>query len=107
MGGDPRGAGRRREAVPRPVPGSVHRRADPLAGAGSRDHAGMVGGRIVDRREPALHRSRARPMRDAWAGILVGLGAAAKLSPALFLVPFIAERIRSREPDRAITLGWS
>jgi uncharacterized membrane protein len=50
----------------------------------------------------AFHRRR-----DGWAGALAGLGAAAKLSPALLLVPFSADRIRTRLPDRAITLWWS
>ena len=45
--------------------------------------------------------------REGWSGTLAGLGAAAKLSPALLLLPFSAERIRSRQPDRAITLWWS
>jgi uncharacterized membrane protein len=45
--------------------------------------------------------------RDAWAGALLGLGAAAKLYPALLLVPFAAERLRGRHPDRAILLWWS
>jgi glycosyl transferase family 87 len=45
--------------------------------------------------------------RDGWAGALVGLGAAAKLYPALLLVPFAAERLRRRHPDRAILLWWS
>ncbi|MFN2545355.1 MAG: glycosyltransferase 87 family protein [Actinomycetota bacterium] len=39
--------------------------------------------------------------RDGWAGILLGLGAAAKLYPAFLLVPFAAERLRTKEPDRA------
>jgi uncharacterized membrane protein len=43
---------------------------------------------------------------DRAAGVLLGLGAAAKLFPALFLVPFAAERLRERHPDRAITLWW-
>jgi uncharacterized membrane protein len=45
--------------------------------------------------------------RDVWAGVFVGLGVAAKLYPVLFLVPFIADRLRAREPDRAIKLGWA
>jgi uncharacterized membrane protein len=45
--------------------------------------------------------------RDGWAGILLGLGAAAKLYPALLLVPLIATRLREREPDAAIRMGWA
>ena len=45
--------------------------------------------------------------RDGWAGALVGLGTAAKLFPALLLVPFAADRLRGRQPDRAILLWWS
>ena len=43
---------------------------------------------------------------DRAAGVLLGLGAAAKLFPALLLVPFAAERLRERHPDRAIALWW-
>jgi uncharacterized membrane protein len=45
--------------------------------------------------------------RDGWAGFLLGLGIAAKLFPGLLLVPFAAERLRGRQPDRAILLWWS
>jgi uncharacterized membrane protein len=45
--------------------------------------------------------------RDGWAGLLIGLGMAAKLYPGLLLVPFAAERLRGRQPDRAILLWWS
>jgi uncharacterized membrane protein len=45
--------------------------------------------------------------RDTLAGALLGLGAAAKLYPALFLLPFIVHRLRERSPDRAVSLGWS
>ncbi len=45
--------------------------------------------------------------RDTLAGVLLGLGAAAKMYPILLVVPLIAERLRTREPDRAIRLGWS
>jgi uncharacterized membrane protein len=45
--------------------------------------------------------------RDTLAGLLLGLGAAAKFYPAMLLVPFIAQRLQDREPDRAITLGWA
>jgi uncharacterized membrane protein len=45
--------------------------------------------------------------RDGWAGVLLGLGTAAKLYPVFLLVPFAAERLRERQPDRAILLWWS
>lgn len=45
--------------------------------------------------------------RDVWAGALLGLGAAAKVYPALLLVPFVLGRFRDREPDRGIHLAWA
>jgi uncharacterized membrane protein len=45
--------------------------------------------------------------RDGYAGALIGLGTAAKLSPGFLLVPLAAERLRGRQPDRAILLWWS
>lgn len=45
--------------------------------------------------------------RDGWTGVLLGLGAAAKLYPALLAVPLIADRLREREPDGAIRIGWA
>ena len=45
--------------------------------------------------------------RDVLAGILLGLGASAKLYPAMLVVPFIAQRLQDREPDGAIRLGWA
>jgi uncharacterized membrane protein len=45
--------------------------------------------------------------RDGRAGVFVGLGTAAKLFPGLLLIPFAAERLRGRHPDRAILLWWS
>ena len=45
--------------------------------------------------------------RDVSAGVLFGLGAAAKLFPALLVIPFAAERFRQREPDRGIHLAWA
>jgi uncharacterized membrane protein len=44
--------------------------------------------------------------RDATSGIMLGLGAAAKLFPAFLLVPFAAERLRQRERMRALSLVW-
>lgn len=46
--------------------------------------------------------------RDKTAGILLGLGAAAKLYPLLLLVPFAAGRLRAGRADRALHLaGWT
>jgi uncharacterized membrane protein len=45
--------------------------------------------------------------RDGWSGILLGLGAAAKVFPALLVVPFVAGRFRAKEPDRGIKLLWA
>ena len=45
--------------------------------------------------------------RDVLAGILLGLGASAKLYPAMLVVPLIAQRLQDREPDGAIRLGWA
>ncbi len=45
--------------------------------------------------------------RDVWSGILLGLGAAAKLYPALLIVPFVAGRFKDKEPDRGIHLAWA
>ena len=45
--------------------------------------------------------------RDVWSGALLGIGAAAKLYPALLVVAFVAGRFRAREPDRGIHLAWS
>jgi len=45
--------------------------------------------------------------RDVWSGVLIGLGAAAKLYPALLLVPFVAARFRSQEPARGTYLAWA
>jgi uncharacterized membrane protein len=46
--------------------------------------------------------------RDAWAGVLVGLGAAAKLYPALLLVPFVLHRWRERRTGEAsVEVTWS
>ena len=43
---------------------------------------------------------------DGWSGVLLGLGAAAKVFPALLVVPFVAGRFHGREPDRGIRLAW-
>ena len=45
--------------------------------------------------------------RDAATGVMLGLGAAAKFFPGMFVVPFFAQRLRERRPDEAITLGWA
>ena len=45
--------------------------------------------------------------RDGLAGLLLGLGAAAKFYPAMLVVPLIAGRLRDREPDAAIKIGWA
>ena len=45
--------------------------------------------------------------RDGWSGVLLGLGAAAKVFPALLVVPFVAGRFHAREPDRGIRLAWA
>jgi uncharacterized membrane protein len=45
--------------------------------------------------------------RDVWSGVLLGLGAAAKIFPALLVVPFVLDRFRHREPDRGIHLAWA
>ncbi len=45
--------------------------------------------------------------RDVVSGVLLGLGAAAKLYPALLVVPFVAGRFREREPDAGIHLAWA
>jgi uncharacterized membrane protein len=44
--------------------------------------------------------------RDTAAGILLGLGVAAKLYPVLLVVPFMAERARRREFERASRIVW-
>jgi len=44
---------------------------------------------------------------DVWSGVLLGLGAAAKVYPALLVVAFVAGRFRGREPDRGIHLAWA
>jgi uncharacterized membrane protein len=45
--------------------------------------------------------------RDVWSGVLLGLGAAAKVYPGLLLVPFVLGRFREGEPDRGIHLAWA
>jgi uncharacterized membrane protein len=44
--------------------------------------------------------------RDGWAGVLIGLGAAAKFYPALILIPLFLQGMQDREPDRSIRLLW-
>ena len=45
--------------------------------------------------------------RDVTSGLLLGLGAAAKLFPALLVVPFVAGRFHEREPDGGVHLAWA
>jgi uncharacterized membrane protein len=45
--------------------------------------------------------------RDALAGVLLGLGVAAKFYPALLILPLFFQRLQDREPDRAIRVVWS
>jgi uncharacterized membrane protein len=45
--------------------------------------------------------------RNVASGVLLGLGAAAKLYPALLAIPFVAGRFREGEPDAGIHLGWA
>jgi uncharacterized membrane protein len=45
--------------------------------------------------------------RDVWSGVLLGLGAAAKIYPALLVVPFVLGRFKERDPDAGIHLAWS
>jgi hypothetical protein len=45
--------------------------------------------------------------RDVLTGVLLGLGAAAKIFPALLVIPLVAGRFRGREPDRGIYLAWA
>jgi uncharacterized membrane protein len=46
--------------------------------------------------------------RDDVSGVLIGLGAAAKLYPALLLVPFALGRLRDRQKGKALSLAaWS
>lgn len=45
--------------------------------------------------------------RDVWSGVLLGLGAGAKLYPALLLVPLVLGRFRELKPDAGIHLAWA
>ena len=42
--------------------------------------------------------------RDGWAGVLLGLGAAAKFYPAFLVVPLLMQRLHDREPERGIRI---
>jgi len=44
--------------------------------------------------------------RDGWAGVLLGLGAAAKFYPALLILPLFLQGLQDREPDRAVRVLW-
>jgi hypothetical protein len=45
--------------------------------------------------------------KDGWSGVLLGLGAAAKVFPMLLVVPFVAGRFHGKEPDRGFRLAWT
>jgi Glycosyltransferase family 87 len=45
--------------------------------------------------------------RNVSSGVLLGLGAAAKVYPALLVVPFLLGRFRERDPDGGIHLAWA
>jgi uncharacterized membrane protein len=44
--------------------------------------------------------------RDGWAGVLLGLGAAAKFYPAMLLLPLFLQGLQDREPDRSVRVLW-
>jgi uncharacterized membrane protein len=44
--------------------------------------------------------------RDGWAGILIGVGAAAKFYPVLLIVPLFLQGLQDLEPDRSIRMLW-
>jgi uncharacterized membrane protein len=44
--------------------------------------------------------------RDEWAGVLLGLGAAAKFYPALLVLPLFLQGMHDREPDRSVRILW-
>ena len=44
--------------------------------------------------------------RDDWAGILIGVGAAAKFYPAFLIVPLFLQGLQDLEPDRSVRLLW-
>jgi Glycosyltransferase family 87 len=43
--------------------------------------------------------------RDGWAGVLLGVGAAAKFYPALLVIPFAAQRLHDRDGRGAATVA--
>jgi uncharacterized membrane protein len=45
--------------------------------------------------------------RDGLAGLALGLGAAAKLYPALLIIPLALGRVRERRPVQVLLLGWA
>jgi uncharacterized membrane protein len=45
--------------------------------------------------------------RDGWSGALLGLGAAAKMYPALLIPPFVLGRFRDRRPVGGTKLAWT
>jgi uncharacterized membrane protein len=44
--------------------------------------------------------------RDDWAGILIGVGAAAKFYPAFLIVPLFLQGLQDLEPDRSVRMLW-
>ena len=44
--------------------------------------------------------------RDEWAGVLLGLGAAAKFYPALLVLPLFLQGMQDREPNRSVRILW-
>jgi uncharacterized membrane protein len=44
--------------------------------------------------------------REEWAGVSLGLGAAAKLYPGLLVLPLFLQGLRDRDPDRSVRILW-
>ncbi|MEX2421977.1 MAG: glycosyltransferase 87 family protein, partial [Actinomycetota bacterium] len=44
--------------------------------------------------------------REEWSGVSLGLGAAAKLYPALLVLPLFLQGLRDRQPDRSVRILW-
>jgi uncharacterized membrane protein len=45
--------------------------------------------------------------RDGLAGVLLGLGAAAKFYPAMLVLPLLVQRLQDREPDGGVRVVWA